>query len=278
MGRSQAIIRLQSFVVVIAATFLWGFPGLVLSSVVASFIGLVPLVAQVGSQFLHAPRVATPPRFTEMAVFSMLANGMYMLGNFGDIVLLDHLVDDRETIGYYSLATLFLLAASQVVVTVQSIVTPYFAQNAHRETWFRAQLWRNQFRLVALSVAVATACLISAWFLVRFFYGDAFRPMIVFLAILMLKYVLNAAYSVMGPAVLAIGQVKYNFLVVAITTPLGLALAYVLIVRHGIIGAAWAQAVAAGLNLLLMLATTHRALRSHFANQQLLAPSPTILP
>jgi O-antigen/teichoic acid export membrane protein len=264
MARSQTIVRLQAFALVVTATWLWGFEGCIIAFIVTGMLATLPLFHQVGWRFLLAPRVRAPIGFTQMAFFASLATGVANLANTADIILLDHLVADRTAIGYYSLAMLFVMAADQFTGTVQAIVTPYFSANYRNESWVHEQLRRNQLRLLGLSVVVALACFAGAYVLVKLLYGPAYMPVLTFLAILLLKYVIVSSYSVMGPVLLAMGQTKYNFAVVAVTTPIALGLGYVMVSRYAMYGAAWGQVILALINLPLQMWTTRYALRSHF--------------
>ena len=207
-----------------------------------------------------------PDEYWKLAIFSVLANGISLIGQYGDIFILDQFSINRIEIGYYALATIFILAATQVTGTVQSIVTPYFSEHAHDEKWFRRQLTLNQIRMILLSIVIALGVLIIGWILVKFFYGAGYETTINYLAILLLKYIIFSAYAITGPAILGLGMVQYNFAVVLISTPIGLALAYFMLGNYGIQGVAWAQVMTALLTLLLVQIFSRRAIKKAFGN------------
>jgi O-antigen/teichoic acid export membrane protein len=265
MAQSQTLIKAQSFLVIVLCTWVWGFRGFVFATIAAYFAGLIPLLRQVGLRFLRATSGSVPIGFAGLALFSLLANGVNALGQYGDIFILDHFNQDRAGIGYYSLALTFVLAATQVTATVQSIVTPYFSERAQNETWMRRQIRRNQLRMSALSLAVAASVYGLAWVLVQTVYGLSYRDTLTYLAVLLLKYVIYSSYAVIGVAIFSLGFVRYNFIAVAISTPLGLLLSYELLQRIGIIGVAWAQVGTALLTLVLVVIAGQLALRRFFA-------------
>ncbi len=261
MARLQAMLRIQSFLVIVASTWAWGFAGFVISTLVSSGLGLLPLVWQVGRGAWNVCPASLPRGFDRMAFFSMLGNGVVALGSFGQFYLLDHLWQDRQEIGYYSLATIFLLAASQVTFTVQTIATPYLSERSSDPRWFVRTLIRVQLQMAVVAIGIAAAVLMGAWFLVRVFYGPAYMISLTYLVILLVKYVLWSCGALVGVAMLALGKVHLNFLIAAIATSIGLGLSYGMLQRFGLIGLAWAQVVADAVALTLMLLNGWRVVR-----------------
>ncbi|MBK8418342.1 oligosaccharide flippase family protein [Candidatus Villigracilis saccharophilus] len=249
MARSQAVVKIQSVVLIVISTWAWGFKGFIFATIAAYALGLWPFLRQIGVNFLHTPLEQKPARFMQYAFFSVLGNGIALLGQRGDILILDHFTVDRAAIGYYALATIFVTAASQVTGTVQSITTPYFSEHAQDETWFRRQLFLNQLRMALLGVAVAVGVYVLAWILVPLVYGPDYSPTLSFLAILLINYVIASSTSLVGVAIFSLGFVKYNSLSVMISTPISLITTFVFLTKFGIIGVAWAQVVLALVSL-----------------------------
>jgi O-antigen/teichoic acid export membrane protein len=261
MARAQAFIKLQSLVLIVLCTWAWGFSGFVFSTIAAYAAGLIPLLRQVGTAFLRAPDRTLPAGFLHVAGFSMLANGVSTLGQNADVYMLDRLVPDRAKIGYYALATIIVLAANQVTATVQSIATPDFSQRARDERWIRRQMVRLQWQMSLLSVIVAGVLWLGASLLIPAIYGSEYRQTLLYLGVLLGKYVLWSSYAVLGITLVGLGLMRFSFIVVAISTPIGLALTYVFLRRFGVIGAAWAQVGTQAVNLLLVLCIVPIALR-----------------
>ena len=187
MAKAQSIVKAQLAVLVIACTWQWGFRGFIFATIFGFAVGLLPLLWQVKLRFLSAKSTSPPPQFFNIALFSALANGMVMLMQYADILLLDHFSGEREEIGYYSLATIFVLAAMLVTSTAQSIAAPYFSERAHDKVWLREQLIKNQKRLAALSLAIAIALYGAAQFLVPLVYGPSYESSLIYLAILLIR-------------------------------------------------------------------------------------------
>jgi len=187
-----------------------------------------------------------------------------MIGQYGDIYILDHFAKDRVEIGYYSLATIFFSGASQVTSTVQSIATPYFSERAHKKDWFYNQLIRNQTRMIVLSFPVATIVYIAAFLLIEIFYGSAYQTSLTYLAIMLIKYVIWSSFAIIGIALIGLGMVHYNFVAVTITTPLGLIMSYIMLQHYGVSGVAWAQVGTSIITLIIMLLFCQIAIKQAF--------------
>jgi O-antigen/teichoic acid export membrane protein len=264
MARAQAWIRLQSFLVVVACTWLWGFRGFVFATIAASAVALLPLLREARVRVVGEVPLQPVSGLGRLALLSVLGTAVGLLGQSADIFVLDHFARDREAIGYYALATIFVLGAMQVTATVQSIATPYFSERAADGRWFRRQLIRTQLRMTGLSIAVAGVLYVLARLFIPLVYSERYLAAVPYLAILLLRYILWSSYAVMGVALLGLGRLEYNLAAAVIVTPVGLGLSYLFLQRFGVSGVAWAQVVAATLDLVLLLMLTRLALRRTF--------------
>ena len=227
MARVQAIIKVQSVLIIIMATWAWGFRGFIFSTIIAYVIGLIPLIKQVGMRFLEKAKYKTiPSDFWAIAIIGVLASGINMLGQHTDIFILDHFSNEREKIGYYSFATLFILGASQVTHTVQSISTPYFSEKGANKSWFYQKLFQTQIRMVLLSIVVALGVYLIAWFIIPFFYGENYTTSLIYLRILLIKYILWSSHAIIRASLIGLGLMRYILMVLTLSVPMGGVLAY----------------------------------------------------
>jgi len=256
MSKSQSLLKLLSFILIVGATYAFGFPGFIWSTVAAYLIGLASLWQWLGLrvQLTAAHFERLPPGFMWTAGISFSGNAIAIIGLYTDMFMLDHLVSNRAEIGHYALANLFMIAAMQVTGTIQSITTPYFTENSTDLKWIKRQLWQLQGRSIFISLAVSMGVFLLAWLTVKYFLGLAYDPMLVFLPILLIRYMLHAATSLFGVAMFAQGRIGLNVTIATISTSTGLILSYWFIQSFGTVGAAWAQVVSAMISLFLQLA------------------------
>lgn len=267
MARAQALVRVQSVVLVVFCTWFWGFQGFILSTIVAYIIGLHPILRQVGLGFFKSQaEQKMPSRYMHVASFSFMANILSVIGASTDIFILDHFSTNRSIIGYYSLATIFVLGAMQVTGTVQAIATPYFSERSFDEAWIRKKIFETQFKMAALSIVIALFVYFLASLVVNYFYGESYEIMLGFLSILLLKYVVYSSCAVIGVALVGLGLMKYNFIVVLISAPIGFLISYVLFQQYGVFGVAWAQVWNSIFLFLLVIIFSRIALRAHYKN------------
>lgn len=259
MSRLQAIYKTITFFCVVLGAWRWGMEGFVIGTILASMLGLLPLARTIGLRRIAAlgawrqEKFAPPAGYGRMVFFSMLANSILILGQYGDMFILDHFVADRQAIGHYSLATYFFIAATQVTNTIQAILIPYFSAYGRDRKWFDRHLLQNQLLTSGLSLGVAAGVNLVAWVLVRYIYGPSYQATLPFLLILSLRYILSSSYAIIAGALIGIEMVKFNFFAIGISTGAGLLLSYLFQARYGIWGVAWAQVLAALLALGLEL-------------------------
>lgn len=269
LAKAQAWIKFISVLLVIGGTWRWGFKGFIVASILGGLISLLPPIRMVGVRFLSSKARSIPDRFTRLALFSALANGVNQLGQQGDILILDQFSANREWIGYYSLAVIFLLAANQVTGTVQSIAAPYLSESSMDMAKFRRILLTNQARLFLLAVVVACGIYIGARILIPIAYEPPYLEALDYLPILLLKYILWSSYALVGAGLVGLGLMHYTFTVAAITTPISLAFTYYMLQRFDLIGVAWAQVFNATIILIALYTAMAIALRRKTASESL---------
>ncbi len=273
MARAQFVVKIQSVVIIIFATWFWGFRGFIIATVIGFAMGLVPLVWQVGSRFLRTGPAAPPAGFNHISLHSMLSNGVKTVAMYADLFLLDHLVTDRAMIGCYSFAVVLTMAAAQVTTTVQSIATPYFVEHSRDKEWFLGRLRYYQRRTTLLSFGVALAVYAGGWLIVLGFLGEEYRPMLVFLPVLLLRYIFWSANSIRTVAMLGIGYIRYNTITACVRVVVATAGGYLLLTQFDIIGVAWAQALSSAAALVLLWLLSKKALHKAFASEGPSSPS-----
>ena len=253
MARTQTFIKGQSFIIIIFSTWYFGFQGFMFATIGAYILGLLPLFYQIGFGFLRTKSRAIPIGFFSVAIYSVLANGVSTIRLYADIYILDHFYQNRTEIGYYSLATIFILAATQIIASIQAISTPYFSEHASDTVWFRRKLWITQLQTIGVSILIAILIYILALVLIELFFGTSYSSTLSYLSILLIKFIITSSFAIIGVALFALGLVKYNFIAALITMIIGLGLTYIFLIRVGINGVAWAQVIAAIINLVILM-------------------------
>ena len=264
MARIQAFIKIQSAIFIVTSSWIWGFEGFIFSTIFAYVLGLAPLLWEVGFVFLRHPVSLPSSRLLKYAVLSMSANLVSQIGQRGDFFILDHLMKDRAAIGYYSLATIFLLAATQVTGAVQQIITPYFSENANNAVWIQSNLKQTIRRMLLLSIATAISVYVAAFCVIYLFLGASYNPTLDYLPALLLQYIIFSSYAIIGGALVGLGFMGFNFLVGLLSTPLSLLIAYWGLQHYGLNGVAWSKVISTFFTACLSYAALFYLLNKHY--------------
>lgn len=270
MATTQTVIRIVGLTIIVSAAYLYGFKGFVFASVVVAMAAMAPLLKLVRSD-LSEPGSALPAgggKIWYYARWSLAANLVATINSYLDILMLNYLVSDRTGIGYYSIATIFILGLNQVTATVQAIATPYFSEYSSDEATFMRVLRKYQRLLILLALALTIASILVIPWLINLIYGDAYAPAGTFFRILAIKYFLWSCYALLGIAIWGIGKMKFSFYCVLAALVVSTITSYLLIVKFGLMGAAYSQVVSYLLNLLIVAVMTVIALKSHFRRQR----------
>ncbi|MGG2017464.1 lipopolysaccharide biosynthesis protein [Bacillus sp. S10(2024)] len=264
MASVQAIIKVQSALFIIVGTWLFGVKGFIIATVLGLAIGLYPLFKEAKpAKRLDDMSIDIPKQFWGIAFFSFLANFVNNIGNYADIIIMDNFVTDRVEMGYYSIATIFLLGATQITATLQSIYTPYLTEKSNNYKDLKQMAFNVQKKAVILSIFAGLAVYMVSLVFVPLFYGDAYKSTITYTGILMIKYVLYSSYAIMGAMLVAIGKMKENFYVTLISMPIVLISNYVALQNFSIMGMAWAQVFNGLVILFLQYLFVYRVLKNN---------------
>lgn len=266
MAKMQIFIRLFGFMVLVAVTYFYGLIGFIISTVLTGYVALLPLFNLVKKDFSASVRVSNV--FNQSfyyAKWSMSANAVSTIGQYMDIFMLNYLIKDRVSFGYYSLATVFILGMNYITTTVQSIATPYFSEKSNDKKEFLRVLNKYQKLMIYLAIAVSVVAVIIVPPFIKIVYGNNYVPAGTFFRILVLKYFFWSCYALLGVAILGLGKMRYNFISASIQVPISIILSYFLITFCGVMGAAMAQALAYFVTLIIVSFMARRVIKSHFA-------------
>lgn len=266
MATAQTLIRVAGLSVIVLAAYFYEFGGFVIASSVVALVALVPLVRLVKGDLvrLKSDAEAYFPKIWYYARWSLAGNLVATTVGFLDILMLNFLIDDRVGLGYYSIATIFVLGLSQVTSTVQAIATPYFSEYSNNKTQFMRVLKKHQKMLIATAAALTVASMVAVPWLINLLYGETYAPAGEYFRILAVRYFVWSCYALLGIAILGVGKMKLNFFSALATLIVSTTISYMLILKNGLLGAAIAQVVSYLFSLIIVAIVAKVALESHF--------------
>ena len=264
LARAQLIVKAQAVLVIVFATWRFGFGGFVVATVVGYAIGLLPFVVRIGTETLRSRRSTTPEGFWSLSTFSWLANAVNTLGRHADIYVLGLFYHNPRDLGYYALAKIVVSGANVVTSTAQRIALPYLSAASSDERRFRKLAISAQWQTAVLAIAAAVVVHAAALLLIRYFYAEDYATAIRYLDILLLRYVLWSAFAIVGVATIAIGRPEYNLAGASIATPLSLLLTWWMLRSNGTIGVAYAQVISAAATFVLTACLYRLAVGRYF--------------
>ena len=254
LAKNQSLIKLVSVCLVVWATYVWGLYGLLVMTVVVTYVGLLPLLRLTDVRWRASTTVKNlPPGFYRLAFYGMAGMFVSALGQSSDFILMDLIGTDRTDVGKYSLAAVFFLGAATLTGSIQAVITPRFTTLLSDPPQFMAYLRGWIPKIVVLSLAVACITVSTGWILQTWFFGEKYVGFVNYLAILMLKYIVWSSYAIVGSAMLGAGIIKSGTWIAVATMIASFALGYPLCKWWGATGAAVAQVGVTVLSLGLIL-------------------------
>lgn len=266
MAKAQIFIRTSGFAALVCLTYFAGMRGYVWVTVTVGYLAMAALFATVRGHMSGGSSVHDVQKQSlYYGRWSLAANATAMTGKFLDILLLNYLIGDRVSFGYYGIATIFIAAMEEVTHTVQAISTPYFSEKSHDRPEFMRVFKKYQKLMVTLALAVSAAAIIVVPPFIHLIYGADYALAGQIFRILVLKYLFWSCFALSGVAILGLGKMKYNFLSSFVVLPASFLLSIVCIRAWGFMGAAFAQVGAYFISMLVVGWMFNRVTKAHFA-------------
>lgn len=249
---SQFLLKAIALPCLVGGAYLFGISGFVVAALAMAVFGALAMLVSAPPVIAgHRPSFL-PHDFNSLARYSVVGMLLSTLGQSSDLILLDVLHVDKNAIGSYSLATVFLVAASALVGTAQSVATPAFTKLMNDPQRFRQKLFAWSSGMFLAGVVVAVCLLGVAYALKLWFFEARYAEFPALLSLLIIKFVLWSTYAIGGAALVGIGAIKVGSYIAALTTALAFAVSYPLINRFGVWGAASAQVIVAIVTFVLI--------------------------
>ncbi len=241
---AQVIMRSILIVLIIIASYFWGFEGFVYSTIFSYVFGLAPFMKFIDFKIFF--RSKTPndrSRIDHYAYFTVLGVVITTLGQYADLYLLDYLAISKADLGVYAFATLFYQAGLIAINTIQSIVTPYISEKQNDLAWVWKKTVYYQLLSFGLSIILALGMYLTSYLLVEYYLGDDYRLLPYFTLGIIAKFMVWSSYSVLGASLVGLGKIKIGFYFSLITTPLSLLAGYALFDIWGVYGVIAGQVI-----------------------------------
>lgn len=265
MAKLKVFIRLFGFIILIVLTYFFGFFGFIVSTIFIAYISLLPLFNLVKDDFKYKVKVKNIlSRSFYYAKWSIVANLLGTVVGYIDIFMLNYLIKDRVSFGYYSLSTIFILGLNYITSTVQTIATPYFSEKSDNKEEFLRVLKKYEKLMILVAFGVSIIAFIAVPPFIKIVYGNDYAPAGIYFRILVLKYFFWSCYALIGVSILGLGEIRWNFLSVSISAIISPLLSYYLITSYGLIGCAVAQALGYFISLIVVLFVAKHAIKIHF--------------
>ncbi len=253
VAKLQVFIRLIFIVLIFIFTYLYGFSGLVYSTIVSYILGTIIFVKHLDKNlFKFNIDNSKIKKFNSYAFFTFVGMLITVVGKNADIYLLDYLSAIKDEIGYYSIAIVFFMAGNVINGTVQSIVTPHFSENENNYLWLKHNLIKYQLLMIPFAVLISLFLYALAYCVVTYYYGLEYSQVLEILILLLINYMIISTYTITGGALVGLGVIHSGIYIVLISTFSSLLTGYYLFFYWGVSGVAFGQIIGSIVNFILI--------------------------
>lgn len=244
IAKLQSYMKIVSVFIIIGSAYVCGIEGYVFAILITSFITIVLLLKSLKMNFLLGKRETLPLGFIFLSRMGILTAVIGTLGKYIDIFFLDAFIQERDLIGYYAIASTFVMIGTLLVGSVQGFLTPYLAEKSRDYK----TVWRDMIHYQKiLSICIMLLCPLIYIFvdvLVIFYYGLEYECVLVYLIAMLVQLWLHSSYSIIGCTLTSLNKEHYNLTVSSIYLIIKIVLSYYFINTYGLIGFIYSQVLA----------------------------------
>lgn len=274
LAAQQVALRVATLALSVVGTYFWGLTGFLVAALLAAYLTCIPLWLAARPSVRTKNAQSLPSDFNHLALYSLVGTLVTALGQYSDLMILDGVGTDRGKVAAYSLATIFFAAVVGVGGAVQSVATPAFTALIDQPEQFKRQLRRWSVGLSLAGLPVASAAILLAAAIERWFLAAAYAGLSAMVALLMVKFCVWCTIAVSGAALVGIGAIREGTWVAVVTTAMAIVAGVVLSSRYGVWGAAATQVGVAFVGAALVLRLTVAATRDLARRAVTADPSP----
>lgn len=171
--------------------------------------------------------------------FVILTNSIGMINTQIDSLFIGHFMTEVD-VGYYAVAVIFMQITTLLPTAVQTITYPLIASYHHNNEYnnikvlIKNTLVKTYFATIITSVFI----ILCGKLLIRILFTEDFIPAYIPMLILLIGYSISAPIGAVGGALAGIGKVKSSFQRSVLCMLINIVLAFLLIPKFGLIGAA----------------------------------------
>ncbi len=235
----QMLVRTLTAFFILGAVFL--FTPKIENIFLAWFVGLMfalslPLARVIWQRPIFRPNLEV---FRSCAAF-LTIDAATILYFRSDIVLLRHLLDGSEQVGYYAAAYRFLEGMILIVTPIAHIAFRSLRLTSHDTVAFTSKL----LRLLALMLGIAFIIFGLAYMfggnIIHFTFGEGFKPAGSLLVWLFSAMFVILPNYILTQSAIALNREKYYAIAAVLAALLNILLNFFLIPEFGALGAVWA--------------------------------------
>ena len=240
------ILRIIQVAIIIIATYLYHINGFIGGIVVGFSISAFFLLKK--TNIFSSTIQFNKSIFLEhwkLAKFSFLGNLVSTSNLYLDIILLNHLTNQKLELGFYGMALTLMTGLRVLTNTVQQYLTPYYSENSNNRDNHLTFFKKTHLVFIVFALIVSIIIIIISPFFIKLIFNHKYDQSIFYFQILTVSWFFRSTYSLIGIFYISISKININFINSIIILSLSTFPLYYLISNYGVLGAAYSQILTA---------------------------------
>lgn len=179
------------------------------------------------------------------AVGGLCANSFSIIMPMNEQMMVTALLANETQVAYYKAAS---IGPSNIQFIANSIIIfayPHFAKHSNDYDWLKKFTLVLVGALALIITPISLGMFMFAPWLIHIIFGADYLPAVGLMRVMCVAFCINSIIRIsLGNVLGAIGEIKANLIIAALTALIHLILDYFFILNYGIDGAAWALTIA----------------------------------
>jgi O-antigen/teichoic acid export membrane protein len=265
------LTKITGFVIVLSATYYFHLQGYVFGMIASAVIGLFFLVADIRSELFSGNISLLPDsvkkHLRHLAKEAFSAQVIDQIRLWGYFLLANFLIRDREAFGQFSFALILVQGLNILNSSIQQFTTPSLSEAAQDTSLFFKKMKKFEWNYIRLTAILFVLLQIFIPPLITGVFGNTYSASVPLFRILLTGWFIATLFTLKGIPFLSFGKMRYIAYSSSILVITVLPLAYFLIRKYGVEGAAWSMVIQ-NVILGILLVVFNRKLRKELEREK----------
>lgn len=271
IASSQTIVRFIAVLILLTLTFFFHINGYIAATVFNIGILAIIFFILVKTTTKNIKTIFVSRAFFmhwKYAKYAIPTNIITQILIVTDILIINYLIKNRNLVGQYSFATLFIVGFNVILITIQQIVIPYVSEQSHDIVAVKniVNKYTKLLRLLSFVLLIAGALFVPIF--IHLFFNGKYDQSIFFFLILLCAFFFKSLRVLQLTTMIGMGFFNWVLYINITMLSLNLIITFLFVKLFYVNGAALAQLCVALISWILISFVYKKTMQIKYQTQQ----------